>query len=474
MAKKGGILRPHVDLMTTQLEVTGSGNLVRVCLPDDQVFKFVVDCGLFQEKEYDEYNYTLPFNSEEVSFALVTHNHVDHIGRLPFMTRKGFTGNIYATKKTQELMPLSLNNSYKVLKEIAQKKGVPQLYDEDDTHMVKRLLKGVDYKVTFSAREHVRVTFLRSGHLLGAAMVLVQIMYPKFDPINLLFTGDFNDKNLFFDVPKIPKWVLELPLTVIMESTYGDTNSSSIKEVFKENILNHLKNNGTIVIPVFALGRAQTICYELKSMQDSGELDKNIPIIMDGKLAVQYTKLCLKDTTEIKPSMRSFLPENFMYVEDEETRHGVLEDRNRKIIITTSGMGTYGPAQLYIPEYLARENSLIHFVGFNANGTVGRKLQNAEMGEIVEICGEKVIKKADVKYTSEFSSHARADEEIEFLRQFHNLKCVLVNHGKTDVKELFAERVKEQLHVKDVMTFSREDAFRLNQYGLEKSYSSKW
>ena len=111
---------------------------------------------------------------------------------------------------------------------------------------------------------------LNNGHLVGAALILVQISYPGYEDINLLFTGDYNNKNIFFDVKPIPKWILDLPLTVIQESTYGDMDSSEIRETFKENVKNRLKNDGTVLALVFSLGRAQEILYTLKCMQKRG------------------------------------------------------------------------------------------------------------------------------------------------------------------------------------------------------------
>ena len=128
---------------------------------------------------------------------------------------------------------------------------------------------------------------------MGATSILVQIGYPGYENINLFFTGDYNNKNMFFDVPPLPEWVLDLPLTLIQESTYGDMNSSEIEKCFKENILKCLEKGGTVVAPVFSLGRSQEILYELKCMQEAGALDVNIPIYLDGKLAIRYTFLYL-------------------------------------------------------------------------------------------------------------------------------------------------------------------------------------
>lgn len=398
---------------------------------------------MFQERKYDELNNELPFDPEKVDFCLITHTHVDHIGRLPYMVKKGFYRPIYVTETTNKLLPLALNDSFKVLSSVSKRKNVKCLYSE------------------------------ANGHLVGAALILVQISYPEYEDINLLFTGDYNNKNMFFNVNPIPKWILELPLTVIQESTYGDMDSTEIKEIFKENIKKCIESDGTVLTLVFSLGRAQEILYELKCMQENCELDSNIPIYFDGKLAIRYTNLYIKDGLGIKPEMKDFLPQNLTFV-DNESRSDVLKSTSKKIIVTTSGMGSYGPAQVYIPEYISRSNTLIHFTGYTAEGTMGGKLKNAETGSMVEVGGLIAKKRANVEYTTEYSAHAKADEMIEFLKQFKNLKLVLVNHGESQTKNIFAERIVEEVDAKRVGLLGREYFFRIDSYGLVKTLSTKF
>ena len=325
--------RFYVDIMAMSEEVTGSCNLVIVKMPDGATMRFVVDCGLFQEHEYEELNDQLPFNSDNVDFCLVTHVHVDHVGRLPFMVKKGYRGKIYATETTCKLLPLALNDSFKVLNSVAKRKNVKCLYNETDVDITLSLLKPCEYGETVKINDNVKVTFLNNGHLVGAALILVQISYPEYEDINLLFTGDYNNKNMFFDVNPIPDWILELPLTIIQESTYGDMDSNEIEECFKRNIKENLDSNGTVVALVFSLGRAQEILYVLKTMQESGELDVEIPIYFDGKLAIKYTTLYIEDGLELKPEMKNFLPENLTFV-DKVSRSDLLEDFKKKIILT--------------------------------------------------------------------------------------------------------------------------------------------
>lgn len=465
--------RFYVDIMAMHEKVTGSCNLVIVKFPNSEAIRIVVDCGLFQEKEYDILNSCLSFDAENIDFCFVTHVHVDHIGRLPYMVKNGYCKSIYATETTCKLLPLALKDSFKVLSSVAKRKNVKCLYTDTDVDRTLSLLKPCRYDETIELNDHVKVTFLNNGHLIGAALILLQISYPGYEDINLLFTGDYNNKNIFFDVNPIPQWILKLPITVIQESTYGYMNSSEIHECFKDNIRKCLDDGGTVVAPVFSLGRAQEILYEIKMMQQNGELSASIPIFLDGKLATKYTELYIKDELGIKEEMRDFLPENLTFV-DKISRCEVLQDIDEKIILTTSGMGSYGPAQVYIPEYISRDKALIQFTGYTAEGTMGNRLKQTKKGEMVEVGGLVTKKRANVEYTTEFSAHAKADEMIKFLQQFKNLKLVLVNHGESESKSIFAERIIDEVKTKRVGLLGRKYFFRVDPYGLVKTLSTKF
>lgn len=465
--------RFYADIMAVHPGVTGSCNMVIVKYPDNTTTRFIVDCGLFQEREYSELNNVFPFNEENIEFCLITHNHVDHLGRLPLLVKNGFTGKIYSTEATSVFAPLALYDSYKVLKDVAKRNHTPELFSEANVDETIRRFKSCKFREVVVPDPRIKVTFFENGHLIGAAMILVQISYPGYDDINLFFTGDYHNRNMFFDVLPLPEWVLDLPLTIVQESTYGAMDSTDMHKCFEENILECVNNKGTAVCMVFSLGRSQEILYILKRLQDNGDLDSEIPIYFDGKLAHRYTRLYLEYDLGIKSCMKDFLPENLIYV-DKTSRKTVVEGHEQKIIVTTSGMGTYGPAQVYIPEYITRQNCLLHFTGYTAEGTLGRKLKNTEVGEMVEINSIIRKKRARVEYTNEFSAHAKADEMIAFLKQFRQPKLILVNHGETNTKVTFSERIAEEVDSKYVAILNRDYFFRVNHYGLVKPLSTKF
>ena len=208
-------------------------------------------------------------------------------------------------------------------------------------------------------------------------------------------------------------------------------------------------------------------------MQDEEKLDVNIPIYLDGKLAIRYTKMYASGKLDIRTEMVDFLPDNLTDV-DKPVRNVILEETSCKIILTSSGMGSYGPARTYIPALLQRKDVLMHFTGYTAVGTLGRKLKDTPIGETIEVAGMVKQKRADIEYTSEFSAHAKADTMIEFLNQFKNLKLILVNHGEPEVKESFAARILAEIDTKSVGILDSTKLFRVNTWGIVKTIPTKF
>lgn len=470
--------RFYVDIMSMNFKVTGSSHLVVVRFPDETAVKFGVDFGLFQGKDEEEKNSKVLLGCDEIEFVLVTHNHIDHTGRLPLLCKKGFNGKIYATEDTSKLMSNALTDSYSILKKKAKREHRKELYSESDVYKTLNSLCGCKFNETIQLTKNIKATFFINGHLLGAALILVQISFPGYKDINLLFTGDYHYKNMFFDVPKLPGWVYQIPITIIQESTYGYMDSTEVEKNLESNIVESLKNDKTVLCMVFSLGRCQEVLYILKRLQDTGKIDPNIPIYLDGKLAIQYTGKYLKGNLNIREDMKDFLPDNFKYV-DKILRNELIDDCSPKVILTTSGMGTYGPATTYISHYISRTDCLIQFTGYTAEGTLGRELKDTPYGNAVSVYGILKRKLARVEYTSELSAHAKADEMIKFLSCFKKINLILVNHGEPEVKQKFAERIVNEVDVKDVAilgcdVLGRNYLYRISPYGLIKSFSTSF
>lgn len=470
---KGVRSRFYADIMSFHQEVTGSCNLVVVKYPNGETSKFMVDCGLFQEDGYYDNNKKMICRPENLDFVLITHNHIDHTGRLPFLVKKGYSGLIYMTSTTKSLIGLALTDSCHVLEDLACRKNEKPLYTPVDVAHTLEKIVPCNYQEKIRITSNITATFFKNGHLLGAAMILVTISYEGCSDINILFTGDYNQKNMFFEVEELPEEVKNLPLTVVQESTYGYTDSTKIESTFENNVSRAVNEGKTIIVPVFSLGRAQEILYVVKKMQEKEKIPLSVPIYLDGKLAVHYTELYLTKKFGIKEEMRDFLPDNFQYA-DKTMRPTLLTDSNCKIILTTSGMGSYGPAQMYIPAYLPNKKALIHFTGYTAEGTLGRKLKDTAPGDTIQVFGLMLVKKAEVEYTAEYSAHAKADEMIEFLKQFTNLRMVLVNHGQSAVKETFANRIMNEVAPRNVGILGNGYLFRVDTYGLIKTMGTKF
>ena len=463
----------YADIMSQHQEVTGSCHLVVVKLPNGETLRIMVDCGLFQEKDHYDDNQKLICKPENIDFVFITHNHIDHTGRLPLLIKRGYTGKFYTTSITENLMPLALYDTCRILADLGKRKNTPALYTSGDVALTIERTQGFDFNKQVKISPNVTATFLKNGHLVGSAMILLQLSYPGYEDINLLFTEDYNNKNMFFDIDEVPSEVRKLPLTIIQESTYGYVDSTEMKPVFEENVANAIHEGKTVITPVFSLGRAQEILYVLKKMQNDGRLSTSVPIYFDGKLALKYTGFYFSKLLNLKPEMEEFLPENMQCV-DKTSRMSVVQDEGTKIIVTTSGMGSYGPAQTYIPAYMPRKNALIHFTGYTAEGTLGRLLQETETGSTVEAMGLVFVKRADVQYTNEYSAHAKADEMIAFLNQFENIRMVLVNHGQTEVKDQFAKRILKEVDARNVGILGNGYLFRVNNFGLIKTMGTKF
>lgn len=459
--------RLHCHITSLNPEVTGSLHPVTVNYPDGRSTNFIVDCGLYQEKPYNVLNHTnFPFKEENIDFVLITHNHADHIGRLPHLVKGGFQKNIYATKETARLMEIALNDSFRIEKENAQKQKRKPMYEEVDlmttlSHMVLCQFEEVQY-----VDKNIKATFFMNGHLYGAAMILVQISYPDEEDINILFTGDYKPQNIFFTVKELPEWVRELPLTIVTESTYGYMDTTEVSYHMESDLETAINEGKNVLITVFAQGRAQEILYMLKNMQDSGKISAEIPIKLDGNLAQEYT-IAYKNSDLLKEFE---LPKNFSYI-SKENRPEVVMSKKQQIVLTTSGMADHGPAQIYLENWVERKDVLIYIPGYTSPDTLGYKLQNPVDG-VVNINKKEHHMNAQVITTSEFSSHAKADEIIEFLQQFKHLNLVLINHGQLNVKEQFAERVSHEVKTKKVGVLGAH-TFKVSCYGYVKHMGSK-
>ena len=467
----------YVDISAVHKEVTGSCILNTIKFPNGRTKKVLIDCGMFQEREYNDLNKSFPFIPGDVDHVIITHNHMDHIGRIPLLVKQGYEGKVHMSIGTSVLIKPALYDGLKILKNRFELFNEPLLYTEDDVTKTINQIEAHSYNSPEWLDENIKMTLFMNGHLPGAVVVLLQIYYrdaeKKYDTINLLFTGDYINRNSFFDVTPIPNWVYDLPITIVQESTYGNMDSPEIQPVFKSNIIKAIEENRQIVCPVFSLARSQEIMLTLKQMQDDGTISKRIPVYYDGKLGNKYNEIYYSGLLDLNENSQNFTPQNFTVVDSKQKRNSIISDGNCKIILTTSGMGTYGPSRTYLPAMLSKKNCLIHFTGYLAEDSMGRTIYEAAPESVCEFMGLQVKKRAKVEYTSEFSSHAKSDELINFLRPFNDIKMVLINHGETNTKIAYSQKVVDEVEPKYTAILG-EYLYRVCAFGFVKSISTKY
>lgn len=453
-------------------EVTGSRILLTIVFPDGRVYRILIDCGYFQEIQYRYLNYVDDLDPTTIDAILVTHNHIDHTGLLPKMVKQGYRNPIYMTEITKELLPKYLLDSCEQQADNARylKDKYPgdewkfdALYRVEDVNRTMSLCQGVKFEKTLEIVPGVKATFFINGHILGAAMILVQCTAYGRKPINILFTGDYKLHNPFFEVPTLPMWLKKMDLIVVHESTYGTTTASNIKVCFKKNLLEAFKRKQHVLIGAFAQGRMQEVLYDLKLMQDEGLIPEDYEICIDGPLGIDTTYSYQRILQWFNPEKSDFIPKKVRII-DPKSRDSILSYGGRKIIVTTSGMLSNGPARLYVPMFICREDCMIHLIGYAAEETLARTLLEAKRADVVSIGNSMYQKRAVVKTTREKTSHAPLNEILEFIEPFDNIVFMAINHGEEDVKNGLKETVREECpNVKMVDCLDRNNMYCIHQ-----------
>ena len=461
----------YVDIRGYHAGVTGSCIRNTVHFANAEPYRFLVDYGMYQGEGHNRgLDYNDSVNPEKISAILLTHPHLDHDGALPIFVKAGYNKKIYMSETASCVIDIGFRDSYNVMKKDAKILKKPPLYSEANISRTLSLIEPVRFEQPVRIHDYITATFFNNGHLIGASVILVQINEPGQEQINLLYTGDYKHDNVFLNIKPLPLWVYALPnLTIICESTYGTTNSWDVKHSWEEDIIKACSQNRTVVNTAFAQGRFQELMYYIRKLQDEGEIPKDYPVRVDGKTGIDYTFRYISHSNIIKfkENMDNFFPYSLQFVDD-ISRPSVMGYKGGQIIITTSGMGSNGPARDYIPYYLSKPNALIYFPGYTSEGTVGRRILEADYGQTVTIKSKDVVKRAQVLQTLQFSSHDPADLLIEFLNMFLP-RSILFNHGEPTVKDSFESRAKRETGVNKTGILGMGYVYRITSYGIEKA-----
>ena len=434
-------------------EVTGSNYLVEC---DGK--KFFVDCGIHQGRNEDEKNRgELALNPGELEALFLTHAHMDHSGRIPFLVRQGFKGKIWATPATVDLLEVLWYDSAHLMKEEAEwknrknsRKGLPlikPLYDEKDVANALSFLRPIEYEVPTEVSNSVRVCYHDAGHILGSASVTLDLKEAG-KKVSVTFSGDLGPQQTVLE--RNPAVLKKADYTLI-ESTYGDRlhkNAVETRAEFRDVIICALKDKGKVLIPSFVVDRAQRILYELLLMQIEG-LMPELPIFFDSPMGVKATKIYRQHTSilsdEIQEFMAkghdSFAPKGLRYVSSVEESQKI-NDVPFGIVIAGSGMCTGGRIIHHLKHGIWNPKNHVIFVGYQGYGTLGRRIVDGETE--LRIAGEEVKVAAQIHTIGGFSSHGDQNDLLAWAGNFQTHPLFLVTHGEVSASEALRASLEEK------------------------------
>lgn len=443
--------------------VTGSCHLIT-----SENHQILLDCGQFQGgKAFEALNYEeFPFDPSQVEYMVLSHAHIDHCGRIPLLIKKGFKGKIYCTDATADLLEIMLKDSGHIHEQEAewqnrknQRAGRPlvePLYTERDAEEAMKFVAPVLYDQLIELNEEMRVVFNDAGHILGSGEIELWIS-EKDNVSKIVFSGDLG--------------VMERPILrnptiikkadyVIMETTYGNRlhpeNSMDVNNLI-DIICETAKRGGNTVIPSFAVGRTQELIFELNKIFDNPDDPRyktleNVKVYVDSPMATAATEVFKKNAQVFDEETKDYISKgdhplefaNLKFTQSTEESQWLNFDKEPKVIISASGMCEAGRIRHHLKHNLWDARNSVIFVGYQAEGTLGRSL--VEGASEITLFGEKIQVQAKIHNLEGFSGHADMNGLLDWLRGFEKApKQLFLVHGEPDVKVEFAKTVKEQI-----------------------------
>jgi metallo-beta-lactamase family protein len=414
--------------------------------------RILIDCGLFQGlKQLRLKNWApLPINPKDVDAVVLTHAHIDHSGYLPLFVKNGFSGKVYCSEATRDLCEILLPDAAHLQEEEAEyanRRGFSKhhpalpLYTKEDAQAALQLLTPVEFDQDINLGDDLTLRLSPNGHILGSAFVRLQN-----SKTSILFSGDIGRPNDI--LMKAPARIKQADY-LVLESTYGNRLHSHEDPKLKlaEIINKTTHRKGIVIIPVFAVGRAQELLYYIHLLKSSGAIADNIPVYLNSPMAADATEIFShhRENHRLTPEQSNALFHTAHMVNSVEESRRLNEARGPMIILSASGMASGGRVIHHLKAFAPNHNNTILFVGFQAAGTRGAAMLDG--AESIKIHGEYIPVRANVEYVSNLSAHADYSEIIDWLGGFETPpKKTFITHGEPIAADAMRLHIEEQLN----------------------------
>lgn len=424
-------------------EVTGSCTLI-----ETDRSRVLVDCGMHQGHSvaYQQNVSPFPFDPRSLDAVILTHAHIDHIGRFPKLVKDGFRGRCFVTPPTRLLTKLMWRDAAHVMKDDARTHKRSPAYRPADVEPAFELLHGIDYGTKVKVNEDFRFSFREAGHIFGSAFVEADIEGKR-----VVFSGDLGNRNV--PILRELQPMNKTADLVLCESTYGDrlhVSKEKRTELLKKELLAVIERKGVLMIPAFSLERTQEILYELNQLVEGNQVP-TVPIYLDSPLAIrvlpvyeQFPEYYDRAASELSEHDDFFQFPGLHITRKADESQAIDRVKPPKVIIAGSGMMHGGRIMRHLVQYLDDPNNTVLVVGFQAAGTLGRNIKDGATR--VHIDHEDVDVKAQVHLISAYSAHADQEHILEWLKGGPaDPKMVVLNHGELGAMEVLAGHIRGKM-----------------------------
>ncbi len=426
--------------------VTGSKYLVR-----DGSHSLLVDCGLFQGyKLLRERNWQpLPISPRQIDAVVLTHAHLDHSGYLPLLAREGYTKPIHCTNGTRDLCAILLPDSGHLQEEdaaylnrhaLSRHQPALPLYTRQDAVNCLKQFRTHAFGKAFEPIPGWRVRFSHAGHILGAASVLLEVGGRR-----ILFSGDLGRTD---DVLMAPPEAPPAADTVLVESTYGDREhpQADMQQELAPALQRLAQRGGVAVVPVFAVGRAQSVLHAIQELKNQGHLPAALPVFLDSPMAVSTTGLFERypDEHRLNAQQVHALSHCATMVETTDQSKALARRHGPMVILSASGMATGGRVLHHLALYASDHRNMVIITGHQAPGTRGARIAAGEKS--IRIHGQEVAIRAEVVQLTSASAHADAEQTLAWLRRMEHAPAqVFVVHGEMQAADMLRQRIEHEM-----------------------------